>query len=111
MVKSSAYYELIKVDEVDVVGPKNLTRKFTDTEVAHALFTFLFASQDASSSATIWLFQIIAQGIDVLERIRAEILVTRGGDAYAPMGLAMIGSRTYTNAAVKEPLRRRPPVI
>lgn len=33
MVKSSAYYELITVDEADVVEGKNLTRKFTNTKL------------------------------------------------------------------------------
>ncbi|KAK2043666.1 cytochrome P450 [Colletotrichum somersetense] len=91
--------------------PANLIREFTDDEISETLFTFLFASQDASSSATTWLFQILAQRPDVAERVRAENLAARGGDAAKPFDLPMLESLTYTNAVVKEVLRLRPPVI
>ena len=75
------------------------------------MFTFLFASQDASSSATTWLFQIMAQRPDVLDRVRKESLEARNGDPNAPIELQMLESMNYTNAVVKELLRYRPPVI
>lgn len=36
--------------------PTNLIREFTNEEIADTLFTFLFVSQDASSSSTTWIF-------------------------------------------------------
>lgn len=111
MMESKAYYRRIAAGEQDVPKPANLIREFTNEEIAQTLFTFLFASQDASSSATTWLFQILAQRPDVLDRLRAENLHIRGGNANTPFDLSMYESLTYTNAVVKELLRHRPPVI
>lgn len=111
MFESNRYRERIAAGETDVEKPSNLIREFTNQEISETLFTFLFASQDASSSATTWLFQILAQRPDVLDRLREENLAARGGDRNKPFDLPMLESLTYTNAVVKELLRYRPPVI
>ncbi|KAH0383401.1 cytochrome P450, partial [Aureobasidium melanogenum] len=111
MMQSNRYRERIAAGETDVEKPTNLIREFTDDEIGETLFTFLFASQDASSSATTWLFQILAQRPDVLDRLRQENLDARGGDKNKPFDQPMLESLTYTNAVVKELLRHRPPVI
>ncbi|KAK4157559.1 cytochrome P450 61 [Chaetomidium leptoderma] len=95
----------------DADKPANLIREFTNDEISETLFTFLFASQDASSSATTWLFQILAQRPDVLDKLREENLAARGGDRDKPFDLPMLESLTYTAAVIKELLRHRPPVI
>lgn len=91
--------------------PTHLIREFTDREIAQTLFTFLFASQDATSSAATWLFQIMAQRPDVLDRIRDENIKTRNGDAHAAVNLDQLESMKYTRAVVRELLRYRPPVL
>ena len=111
MLESNRYRERIATGETNVERPSNLIREFTNEEIGETLFTFLFASQDASSSATTWLFQILAQRPDVLERLRAENLAARDGDASNSLHLSMLGSLTYTSAVIKELLRYRPPVI
>lgn len=111
MIESQTYDDRIAAGEVDVKKPAVLVRQFSDAEIAQTMFTFLFASQDASSSATTWLFQITAQRPDVLDRVRQENLDIRGGDIEKPLSLEMLESMTYTNAVVKEVLRWRPPVI
>jgi C-22 sterol desaturase len=111
MLESNRYRERIKAGEESVEKPANLIREFTNKEIGETLFTFLFASQDASSSATTWLFQIIAQRPDVLDRVREENLIARGGDRSKPFDLDILESLTYTNAVIKELLRHRPPVI
>ncbi|KAK4040185.1 cytochrome P450 61 [Parachaetomium inaequale] len=111
MFESNRYRERVTRGETDAEKPPNLIREFTDEEISDTLFTFLFASQDASSSATTWLFQILAQRPDVLDRLRAENLAARGGDRNKPFDLPMLESLTYTAAVVKELLRYRPPVI
>ncbi|KAH0359167.1 cytochrome P450, partial [Aureobasidium melanogenum] len=111
MMQSNRYRERIAAGETDVEKPTNLIREFTNEEIGETLFTFLFASQDASSSATTWLFQILAQRPDVLDRLRQENLDARGGDKNKPFDQPMLESLTYTNAVVKELLRHRPPVI
>ncbi|CAK7568614.1 MAG: RNA polymerase C-22 sterol desaturase [Sporothrix epigloea] len=91
--------------------PSPLLRDFTDYEIAQTVFTFLFASQDATSSACTWLFQIMAQRPEILDRIREENMKVRGGDPHATLNLDQVESMTYTRAVVKELLRYRPPVL
>ncbi|OAK94169.1 sterol desaturase [Phaeosphaeriaceae sp. SRC1lsM3a] len=111
MLESNEYHARIAANEKDITKPANLIRDFTNKEIAQTLFTFLFASQDASSSATTWLMQILAQRPDVLDRVREENLHVRDGDRSRPFNLSMFEKLTYTNAVVKELLRHRPPVI
>ncbi|KAK4214424.1 cytochrome P450 [Rhypophila decipiens] len=112
MMESEKYRARIAAGEINVEKPSNLIRSFTDEEIGNTLFTFLFASQDASSSATTWLFQTLAQRPDVLSKLRAENLSARDGDRNKPFDLEMIETKLpYTNAVVKELLRHRPPVI
>lgn len=99
----------IEVDPAD--KPAQVLREFTDFEIAMTLFTFLFASQDATSAATTWLFQLMADNPDMLDRVRAEQLAVRNGDRSARFTMDRIESMTYTRAVVKETLRYRPPVI
>ncbi|OIW32146.1 cytochrome P450 61 [Coniochaeta ligniaria NRRL 30616] len=95
----------------DMEKPNPLLRDFTDYEIAQTLFTFLFASQDATSSASTWLFQVLAQRPEILDRVREENLKVRNGDARAHVNLEQLESSTYTRAVVRELLRWRPPVI
>lgn len=86
-------------------------RVFSDNEISMTVFAFLFASQDASSSASTWQFQILADRPDIMAKVREEQLAVRDGDAYKRLDLDMIDKMTYTRAVVKEQLRYRPPVI
>jgi C-22 sterol desaturase len=111
MMESNRYREKRAAGESDAERPTNLIREFTNEEISETLFTFLFASQDASSSATTWLFQVLAQRPDVLDRLRQENLDARGGDKNKSCDQSMLESLTYTNAVIKELLRHKPPVI
>lgn len=91
--------------------PSPLLRDFTDYEISQTVFTFLFASQDATSSAATWLFQIMAQRPDVLDKIREENLRVRGGDRNKSVTMDILDEMVYTRGAVKELLRYRPPVL
>lgn len=95
----------------DMTKPTPLLRDFTDMEISQTIFTFLFASQDATSSACTWLFQIMAQRPDVLDRVREENIKIRNGDVNAPVNLEQLESMKYTRAVVRELLRFRPPVL
>ena len=94
-----------------VEKPTHVLRDFTDYEIAQTVFTFLFASQDATSSAATWLFQIMAQRPDVLDRVRDENMKVRNGDIHATVDMDQLESMTYTRAVVRELLRYRPPVL
>ena len=111
MIESQRYRDKIASGFTDAEKPPIVLREFTDFEIAQTMFTFLFASQDASSSATTWLFQIMAQRADILDRVRQENLAARNGNRDGRINLEMLESMTYTNAVVKELLRYRPPVI
>ncbi|AEO67012.1 be8fa2c6-017d-47c2-94f4-c4b079795f75 [Thermothielavioides terrestris] len=91
--------------------PAHMLRDFTDYEISQTVFTFLFASQDATSSAATWLFQIMAQRPDVLDRVREENLKVRNGDIHAAVDMNQLESMAYTRAVVRELLRYRPPVL
>jgi sterol 22-desaturase len=94
-----------------ITKPSPLLRDFTDYEISQTVFTFLFASQDATSSAATWLFQTLAQRPDVLDKVREENLHVRNGDRDQRLTMDTLESMTYTRAVVKELLRYRPPVI
>ncbi len=91
--------------------PNPLIRDFSDYEISQTIFTFLFASQDATSSACTWLFQLMADRPEILDRVRAENFAARNGDKNVRFSMDLLESLTYTRAVVKESLRYRPPVI
>ena len=91
--------------------PTTLIRDFSDFEISQTIFTFLFASQDATSSACTWLFQLIADRPEILDRVRAENLAARDGDKNVRFNMDLLENLPYTRAVVKETLRYRPPVI
>lgn len=91
--------------------PAQLLRDFSDWEIALTLMTFLFASQDATSSANTWLFQLMADRPDWLDKVREENLRLRGGDRNVKFTMDLLESMVVTRAVVKETLRYRPPVI
>ncbi|CUM66329.1 uncharacterized protein PRCAT00003991001 [Priceomyces carsonii] len=90
---------------------KLLVREFSNREISEAIFTFLFASQDASSSLACWLFQIVADRDDVMKKIREEQLRVRDNDPSKRLSLDLINEMHYTFNVVRETLRYRPPVI
>jgi sterol 22-desaturase len=113
-IQDSAKYRerLAQGEKVDTSEkPPQVLRDFTDLEISMTIFTFLFASQDATSSACTWLFQQLANRPDWLDKVREENLRLRGGDRNKRFTLEMLESMVYTRAVVKETLRYRPPVI
>lgn len=112
-IESARYREKVAnglpVDESE--KPAMVLRDFADYEIGQTIFTFLFASQDATSSACTWLFQLMADRPEILDKIREENFRLRNGDRNAPLTMDMLENMTYTRAVVKETLRYRPPVI
>nr|BAC01140.1 sterol C-22 desaturase [Symbiotaphrina buchneri]BAC01142.1 sterol C-22 desaturase [Symbiotaphrina buchneri] len=113
MIDCRKYQERIaKGETVDASEkPAMMLREFTDFEISQTIFTFLFASQDASSSATTWLFQLLADRPDVLAKVREENLAVREGDRNKRLTMDILDKMNYTRAVVKETLRYRPPVL
>jgi len=112
MINARKYSEKSAEEKAaDAAPAPMLIREFSDEEIAMTVFTFLFASQDASSSASTWQFQILADRPDILAKVREEQLRVRDGDPYKRIDIDMIDKMVYTRAVVKEQLRYRPPVI
>jgi C-22 sterol desaturase len=112
MIESREYEKMTQEEKENFVGAKPMViRWFSDEEIAMTIFTFLFASQDASSSASTWQFQILADRPDILAKVREEQLRVRDGDPYKRLDIDMIDKMVYTRAVVKEQLRYRPPVL
>lgn len=88
-----------------------LSREYSDKEIGLVILSFLFASQDAMSSAIVYAFQLTADNPHVLEKIREEQYRIRGGDLDAPLTFDAVEEMVYTRAVIKEVLRIRPPVI
>ncbi|KIV97959.1 hypothetical protein PV10_01654 [Exophiala mesophila] len=113
-IQDSAKYRerIARGEQVDASEkPPQVLREFTDFEISQTVLTFLFASQDATSSACTWLFQIMADRPEYLDKVREENLRLRGGDRNKPFDMDMLESMVWTRAVVKECLRYRPPVI
>lgn len=113
MLDSEAYRQKVAsgVPVDDNEKPSQVIRVFDDIEISMTLFTFLFASQDATSSAATWLFQLMADRPEVLDKVREENINVKNGDVKARYTLDMLENMTYTRAVVKEILRYRPPVL
>lgn len=113
MQDSAKYNEQIaKGEKVDASEkPPQILRDFSDWEIAMTVFTFLFASQDATSSACTWLYQLMADRSEWLDKVREENLRLRKGDRNMRFTMDMLESMVVTRAVVKEQLRYRPPVI
>ncbi|KAI9707026.1 MAG: RNA polymerase C-22 sterol desaturase [Bogoriella megaspora] len=111
MYESEAWRQKTEKGEDAGEKPAQLIRMFSDLEISMTILTFLFASQDATSSACTWLFQVMAQRPEILDRVREENLKARNGDRNARFSMDLLESLTYTRAVVKELLRYRPPVI
>lgn len=90
--------------------PAMLLRNFSDYEISMTIFTFLFASQDATSSACAWLMQLLADRPEMLQQVRQEATKLRP-DPRQEVTLDMLENMHYTRACVKETLRYRPPVL
>ncbi len=103
--------QLAQAGSAPIEKPALLLRDFSDFEIAMTMFTFLFASQDATSSASTWLFQLMADRPELLDRVREENLAVRNGDRNARLSIDTLEKMHYTRAVIKETLRYRPPVI
>jgi C-22 sterol desaturase len=115
MMESERYRERIARGETVPAEekPQHVLREFSDFEISLTVFTFLFASQDATSSAASWLLQLTADRPDVLKKVRDEGKAIMG-DRYGKYGgikIEDVDKMIYTRATVKETLRYRPPVI
>lgn len=74
MFESERYRERIANGESvpEEEKPAMLLRMFSDLEISMTVFTFLFASQDATSSACSWMLQLLADRPDMLAKVREE---------------------------------------
>jgi len=77
--------------------------------VAYAIMSFMFASQDATTSALVWTLALMADHPDWLARVREEQKRLRPNNE--AITLDLMNQMEHTTMAVKEILRYRPPAI
>jgi C-22 sterol desaturase len=95
----------------DITRPSFKGRSdFNDREMAMVVWSFLFASQDAMSSAIIYGFQHLVDNPEILAKVRAEQTEVRKGDFTKPTTMDMIDNSPYLRAVVRESMRVKPPV-
>lgn len=112
MLESERYTERkAKGLATDEEKPAMVIKMFTDFEIAQTLFTFLFASQDATTSACTWLFQLMADNPHLLDKVREDAMQAKDGQVDLPLSVDVMDKMQYTRAVVKETLRYRPPVL
>ncbi|KAF3095433.1 RNA polymerase C-22 sterol desaturase [Orbilia oligospora] len=113
MMDAREWERRVEAGEVEMKSPgaPAIIRDFTNKEISEAMFAFLFASQDATSSATTWMFQLLADRPEVLAKVREEQMRVREGDIFKPTTMDLLDNMPYTRAMVKETLRYRPPVL
>lgn len=80
----------------------------TDRAMADTIMDFLFASQDATTAAVVWVTVLMAEYPDVLQKVREEQKRLRP-DINAPITGDVLNEMVYTRQVVKEVLRFRPP--
>jgi cytochrome P450 family 710 subfamily A protein len=81
---------------------------FSDTyKIACTLLDFLFASQDATTSAMVWLLTLTEQHKEVFDKIREEQLQVRPNDESVTQEL--LDQMIFTRQVVHETLRFRVP--
>jgi C-22 sterol desaturase len=90
---------------------KPAPHEFTDREIALTILTFLFASQDATSSGLTWTFQLLADHPDVMKKVYDEQDRVRADDADQPITLELMEKSPYLRQVIKESLRLKPPVL
>jgi cytochrome P450 family 710 subfamily A protein len=118
-------YDAEVADSEEGAGASSEKTQFTDAEIASVLVTFLFASQDASTSSLVWVNELLYSHPDVLQRVREELhqllnipmptketstasnLETHLKDiTFTP---EILSKAEYTRQVVLEVLRYRPP--
>jgi C-22 sterol desaturase len=93
MIESDLYRERIANGEAVPAAekPPIMLRNFTDLEISMTIFTFLFASQDATSSACSWLLQLVTDNPEIMAKVREEGDRLHP-DADSPISLATLES-------------------
>ncbi|KAL7311712.1 RNA polymerase C-22 sterol desaturase [Mucor circinelloides] len=90
---------------------KPAPHEFTNREIALTILTFLFASQDATSSGLTWTFQLLADHPDVMKKVYEEQDRLRADDPDQPLTLELMEKSVYLRQVIKESLRLKPPVL
>jgi len=78
-----------------------------EADVALHILDFLFASQDATTSAIVWIMVVLAERADIRKRLQAEQDRLRPNNE--PITYEMLEQMEQTFMFVKEVLRWRPP--
>ncbi|CAH9141846.1 unnamed protein product [Cuscuta epithymum] len=82
---------------------------YSHREIGGHLFDFLFAAQDASTSALVWAVALLESHPDVLERVRTEVKRYWSPESDQPIGAEQLREMRYVEAVAREIIRFRTP--
>lgn len=98
------------IDEwMRIVIEKPIEERETSEDYAFHVLDFLFASQDASTSSLVWVFEFLSRNEHVWQSVRIEQDSERPNDE--PLTLKMLEKMDVTNRFVKELLRLSSPAV
>lgn len=98
------------VDEwMKIVVSKPKHERETDNDYAFHILDFLFASQDASTSSLVWVFELLSRHPDIWKTIKEEQDLLRPNDER--ISLELLDKMDYNNQFVKELLRYSAPAV
>ncbi|CAN4080190.1 unnamed protein product [Withania somnifera] len=83
--------------------------EYTNKELGGYLFDFLFAAQDASTSALLWAIVLLDSHREILERVRAEVAKFWSPESEQPLTADMLREMKYLEAVAREIVRIRAP--
>lgn len=83
--------------------------QYTNKELGGYLFDFLFAAQDASTSALLWAIVLLDSHPQVLEKVRSEVAKFWSPESEEPLTVEMLREMKYLEAVAREIIRIRAP--
>ncbi|PWN41350.1 cytochrome P450 [Ceraceosorus guamensis] len=102
---------LHRVIRANLAADLRPNERLTDEELEGVPSTFLLAGSETSATQTSWTLRLMAENLDVQERLRAEIMAAKkqhaleGNGAYEGCLLGDVHALPYLECCVKEALR------
>lgn len=83
--------------------------QYSNKELGGYLFDFLFAAQDASTSALLWAIVLLDSHPQVLEKVRSDVARFWSPESEEPLTAEMLREMKYLEAVAREIIRIRAP--
>ena len=109
MINDSIIPECLLEEWMKIVIKKPIHERENDDDYAFHILDFLFASQDASTSSLVWVFEYLSKYCDILKLLQEEQDLLRPNNE--KISLELLKKMDYTNRFVKELLELSAPAV